>query len=82
MTEERRAECIIHSEKLARIDTNLAKIEKTLSGNGVMGTVTQAKLAYDEMKKRLDNKDKIKFDVYRWVIFAILAFIAAKVGLK
>ncbi len=79
MTEEQRTQCTLHEVKLVNLETTSKKILKLLQGNGEMGINTKASLAYNDLKQRQDNKNKLKVDVYRWVIFAILAFIAAKV---
>ena len=79
---EEHPECALHAEKLTNLEKSVNKILKLIQGNGTMGIATKAHLAYEEMQERIKSKNKIKLDVYRWVIFAILGFIAVKVGLK
>lgn len=81
--------CILHAEKLAILEKNMAeskegisKILKLIQGNGTMGIATKAHLAYEEMTKRIEKQGNMKFDIYRFLIFLILSFIAVKVGLK
>lgn len=76
-----KSECVLHAEKLGTLEGNVAKILKLIQGNGTMGIATQARLAYDDMIEKRKEKSKLKMDIYRWFIFAILGFIAYKVGI-
>ena len=80
--EELRQNCALHEERLKNLENNVTKILTLLQGNGQMGFITKAGLAYDDMVLRKTQGNKLKVDIYRWIIFAILGFIAIKVGLK
>lgn len=84
--EERRKEndlrCKIHEDLLKEMKIDVKSILKLINGNGVVGISTMAQLSYNDLIERQKAGRGMKHDIYRWIIFAILSFVAIEVGLK
>jgi len=66
---------------IEEIKLDIKSILRLMNGNGKIGFITMARLAYDyTISKKKDSHD-IAMYVYRFVVAILLTFIAVKLGI-
>ena len=69
-------------DDIKEIKDRLEHLRVMMQGNGKMGFITKAQLAYDYIVEKRKDKHDMTMVIYRIVMGIGLAFVAVKLGLK